>query len=548
MPYHRSSGDTNVHNILITGGTVVDGTGTPGRRLDIAVDGTKVAGILKEGKPEEATLVIDARHKIVCPGFIDIHTHSDLTLLCNPLAESKVMQGVTTELIGNCGTSPTPAIGNARASLSEFAKGIDVDIDWATLDEYFLRLHNVRTSVNVAALVGAETVRRAVLGDEDVRPNEDELMRMKDLVAEGMLQGAHGLSSGLIYAPGCYAGTDELIALASVAGAYGGFYTSHIRGESSTLVKSVEEAIMIGREGNVRVEISHHKACGRRNWGTVKTTLAMIESARSEGVDVAFDVYPYTAACTALDSVLPPSAREGGPEKELARLRDPETRQSLKRIVNTLTDEWEASAAEDGWENIVAIGFRKPENKKFENKSIAEIAKSLDKDPTDAAFDLILDEGTLLYAIYHDINEEDVQRVISHPLGSIGSDGESVCPYGPLGESFVHPRSYGTFPRVIRRYAIDKKTFSIEEAIRKMTSWPAERIGIPDRGILAAGMAADIVVFDPARIKDKATFDKPHQFPEGIETVIVNGSVTVSRGKHTKERAGQVLRHKPAVA
>lgn len=535
-----------MHSILIAGGTVIDGAGLPGRRLDVAIDGARIAGLYKESA-SKATVVIDARGMIVCPGFIDIHTHSDLTLVCNPLAESKIMQGVTTELVGNCGSSPTPAIGNARQVLAKAAARMEVDVDWATLDEYFLRLQHLRTSVNVAALVGAETVRRAVLGPDDVQPDAGQLSRMKSLVADGMLQGAHGISSGLIYAPGCYATTEELIALASVSASFGGIYASHIRGESSTLVKAVEEAIRIGREARVRVEISHHKACGRRNWGTVSTTLGMIESARSEGVDVAFDVYPYTAACTALDSVLPPWAREGDPEKEIARLRDPETRARLKLEVNTLTDAWEASAAEDGWENIVVIGLKKPENKVFENKSVAEIAKAQSKDPTDAAFDLIADEETSVYAIYHDINEADVMKVISHPLGSIGSDGESVCPYGPLGESIEHPRSYGTFPRVIRRYALDSHAFPVEEAVRKMTSWPAERIGLTDRGILAKGMAADVVIFDPKKIADRATFEDPHRFPDGISTVIVNGTVTVSEGKHTKERAGLVLRHKPAV-
>jgi len=534
-------------DILITGGTVIDGTGTAGRRLAVAVERTRIEGLYKEFKAS-APIVIDAEGLVVCPGFIDIHTHSDLTLLCNPLAESKIMQGVTTEVIGNCGSSPTPAIGDARDTLIEYAKNLNIEVDWATLDEYFLRIQNLQTSVNVAALVGAETVRRAVIGPGDMPPDEDQMNSMRNLVAEGMLQGAFGLSSGLIYAPGCYASTEELTSLASVAASFGGIYTSHIRGESSTLVKAVEEAVRIGRDAHVRVEISHHKACGRRNWGSVRKTLLMIEEARSEGVDVAFDVYPYTAACTSLDSVLPPWAREGGFEKELERLRDPETRERLKRETNTLTDEWEASAAEDGWESIYPVGFRKTENRRFENRSITDIAKELGKDPTDAAFDLIQEEGMLLYAICHDINEDDVTTVISHPLASIGSDGESVCPYGPLGESIVHPRSYGTFPRVIRRYAIEKKVFPLEEAIRKMTSWPAERIGIKDRGILSRGMAADIVVFDPNRIKDKATFENPHQFPEGITHVIVNGSVTISEGAHTKERAGQVLRHKPAVA
>jgi N-acyl-D-amino-acid deacylase len=515
--------------------------------MDLAIDGAKIAGILKQSEAK-ASLVIDASSLVVCPGFIDIHSHSDIHLLSNPQAHSKIHQGVTTELVGNCGGSAAPLIGSARAAMADSAKDLLVDLDWTTMDEYLLRLHNLRTSVNVATLVGSETIRRCVLGDGDVRPDSEQLAEMQRLVADSILQGAFGISSGLIYAPGCYATTEELIALASTSASLGGFYASHIRGEGSTLVKAVQEAITIGREAHSRVEISHHKACGTSNWGKVNETIKMIESARAEGVDVAFDVYPYTASSTALDTILPPWAREGGKERTIERLADGSTRARIVKELQTKSDSWEAIAAETEWDSIVLVDFKTPENKRFENRSVLDISRELGKKPVDVALDMIVQENMQVAGIFHEIDDDDVVTVIQNPLSSIGSDGCSETPYGPGSESAVHPRAYGTFPRVLRHYVLDMKSIPLEEAIRKMTSWPAERIGLADRGVLAKGMAADVVVFDPQSIRDMATFENPHKYPEGVKYVIVNGAVTIENGKHTKERAGQVIRHKTAVA
>ena len=536
-----------MHSILIRGGMLVDGTGAPAVPMDLTIDGTKITGICRRAEAK-AMMDIDAAGMVVCPGFVDIHSHSDIHLLANPLAESKIMQGVTTELVGNCGGSAAPLLGTAKMAMKEFAEHLYVDVDWTTMDEYLLRLNNMRTSVNVCTLVGAETVRKCVLGDMNVQPTKDKLDQMRSLVADSMLQGAFGISSGLIYAPGCYATTEELIALASTAASFGGMYASHIRGEGRTLVKAVAEAIRIGRESHARVEISHHKACGLANWGKVNETLEMITQARAEGVDVAFDVYPYTASCTSLDTILPPWAREGGKEAVIARLQDPVLRAKIAKELETPSEDWEAVAAESGWENVTLVDFKKQENKHFENRSVASIAKETGKNPTDVALELILDERLQVSAIFHEINEDDVLKVISNPLGAIGSDGCAEKPYGPSSDSATHPRAYGTFPRVLRRYVIDKSAFSMEEAVRKMTSAPAERIGLEDRGVLAKGMAADVVAFDTSKIRDCATFENSHAYPEGIEYVIVNGVLTVEKGRHTMERNGLVLRHKPTMA
>ncbi|MBN1678342.1 MAG: D-aminoacylase [Candidatus Thermoplasmatota archaeon] len=535
-----------MHDMLIAGGTLVDGTGAKRIPRDIAIDGHKISGVYKHSEAK-AKVLIDATDMVVCPGFIDIHSHSELHLLANPFAESKIRQGVTTELVGNCGGSPAPALGMARESLLDFAKQLDIDVDWSTLDEYLLRLSNLTTSVNVACLVGATNLRASVMGNRDARPSEEQMFQMKHLLADAMLQGAFGLSSGLIYAPGCYADTDELVDLASVSASLGGFYASHIRGEGRTLLKAVAEALEIGRRARTRVQISHHKACGRSCWGNVRKTMMMIEEARRSGVDVGFDVYPYTASCTSLDTILPPWAREGSKEDIITRLKDPLAREKAKEQMTVFSDEWEAIAAEDGWENICVIGLRSDKYRPFENRSVSDIALELGRDPSEVALDLMIDEDLMAGAVFHEMSEEDVASVLAHPLASIGSDGEAEAPYGIMGETASHPRAYGTFPRVLRHYALDAGLITLEEAIRKMTSLPAERIGLKDRGLVARGMRADIVIFDPQRVRDKATFDDSHAYPEGIDYVLVNGIVTIDHGKHTRERAGQVLRHSPSV-
>lgn len=537
-----------MHSIIIRGGLIIDGTGDPAKPMDVAIDGTRIVDVRKLPPDAKGGIVIDATGMVVCPGFIDIHSHSDIDVLAVPMADSRVMQGVTTELVGNCGGSAAPITGLAREAVAEHAKKLMVDVDWVTMDEYLLRLANLRTSVNVASLVGADTLRLGVIGANDVKPTDEQMQKMRQMLADAMLQGAFGVSSGLIYAPGMYASTEELVALASTAGALGGIYASHIRGESRTVVDAVAEAIAIGRQAGCRVEISHHKACGKLNWGLVDTTLKMIENARAEGVDVAFDVYPYTAAGTYLEAVLPPWVRDGGSEAVISHLQDPESRNRIKEELGNRMTPWENSVAEDGWESIYVCEFKSEENRRFENRPMSEIARELGKDPADAAMDLLIEEKLGLSAIFHDISEDDMMKVLKHPLASIGSDGAAESHYGPTSQHPTHPRSYGTFPRVIRRYCLDKKLFPLEEAIRKMTSWPAQRIGLEGRGVLAKDYAADIVIFDPERIEDTATFEDSHRYPKGIEYVLVNGAITVERGKHTKERAGQVLRNKPRIS
>lgn len=533
-----------MHDILIAGGTVMDGTGKAAVRMSVAIDGARIAR-LYDGQKEKTSVTIDATGMIVCPGFIDIHSHSELALLAEPCAESKIMQGVTTELVGNCGASPAPLLGQARDEAVSNSERLNIDVDWSSLDEYFTRLSKVRPSVNVASLIGAGTLRRSVIGTANVIASPEQQAKMNRLMADSMAQGAYGMSSGLIYAPGCYASTEELISLASVCASSGGIYASHIRGEGTTVIPAVKEAIRIGREARVRVQVSHHKVEGRSSWGKANETVKMIETARSEGVDVAMDAHPYTASSTSFDTILPPWAREGGRNEVMARITDPATRERIKNDIGKHTTEWEDNIAECGWENTNIIGFQKEANKRFENLSVAQIAETLDRSPGDTALDLLAEENLQLDVIFHDIMESDVEVVLKNPLTAISSDGTAQSPSGPMGRYAVHPRAYGTYPRVIRRFAIEKKLFSLEEAIRKMTSLPAERMGLHGRGLLAEGYAADVVVFDPKTIRDTATYESSHRFPEGIGTVIVNGIVTVDGGEHTKERAGQILRHMP---
>jgi N-acyl-D-amino-acid deacylase len=531
--------------MMISGGRVIDGTGGPAVEMDIGLDGPRITGIHKPGTAKGA-LRIDAAGRIVCPGFIDIHTHSDLSLMGCPLAESKIRQGVTTEVVGNCGGSAAPLLGVAKEAATVHAARYSVQVDWVTMEEYLLRMANLRTSVNVATLVGADTIRQGVIGAADEQPTDSQLNEMKELVGESIRQGAFGVSSGLIYAPGCYANTDELIALASTSASLGGIYASHIRGEGRTMLDAVSEAISIGKEAGARVQISHHKAAGRQNWGLVEKTMNMIEEARGEGVDVAFDVYPYTASCTYLSAVLPPWVHDGGHEATLERLSNPDSRERIKRELSNRETTWENVVAENQWDNIEVSGFRKSENKVYNHKRINDIAREKGADPTELVFDLLVEEELEVTAIFHEMCEEDVERVISHPLSSIASDGEVSATYGPFVDIAEHPRAFGTFPRAIRRYVLDKPLVPLEEMIRKMTSAPAARLGITDRGVIRKGMMADIVVFDPLTIRDRATFADTHQYSEGVTEVVVNGILTIEGGEHLKERAGMVLR-KPSL-
>ncbi len=527
---------------LITGGTLIDGSGKPAVRADIAVMDDTITGIHRPGTASSSN-ILDAAGLVVCPGFIDIHTHSDLSLLGCPEADSKIRQGVTTEVVGNCGSSAAPLKGEAVIAAQEAAKPYGVEVDWAGFNDYFRTLTDTKVSINIASLVGADTIRMCVLGANDVAPSAVEMERMRSLVSEAMAEGAFGLSSGLIYAPGCYATTEELISLAEVVAPFDGIYASHIRGEGSTLLKSVEEAIRIGRSAGVKVQISHHKAVGPRNWGLVMESMKMIDAARRSGVDIAFDVYPYTASCTSLHAILPPWVHDGGHEAVLERLSDVEARQRIKAdFKNILDTHWENTVAEDGWENIAVNGFKLPENKGYEHMRLSDIAVARGTDPADAAMDLIVEEGFDLIAIFHEISDDDVSRVIANPLSSIASDGEVSSCTGPASGLAVHPRSFGTFPRAISEYSLRRGVVPIEEMIRKMTSSPADRLGITNRGRIVEGSKADIVVFDSKKVRDTATFEAPNQYAKGITSVFVNGVLTIQEGEHMGERAGVVLR------
>jgi len=538
--------------LAIVNGRVIDGAGNPWLRVDIGIRDGKIAFIGRISRAD-AEEVIDAEGLYVCPGFIDMHSHSDFTLLVNPRAESKIRQGVTTEVIGNCGFSAAPLTSDAARNWAS-RRARYYEPTWTTFEEYLKVLDEAGLSVNVASLVGHSTVRICIMGFRADSPSESELNEMKKLVAEAMEAGAFGLSTGLVYPPGRYAGTWEIIELCRVVARYGGIYASHIRGERETIVEAVKEAIRIGEEAGVPVQISHHPA-KIGGWGKSKETLKLIDEARSRGLDVTCDLHPYTAGSTGLSSLLPPWVQEGGATKIIERLRDPEIREKVKEdmIREPVPGPGPCGLVKRGmWDKLYLVNCSK--HKEFIGLSFDEIARRMNTDPFTAYFKLLIDErarGSVLGFYY---NEEDIRRVLRHPSSMIGSDGYALAPYGPLSAGKMHPRSYGTFPMVIRKYVkgisreelmddSGAKVLRLEEAIRKMTSLPAQKLGLFDRGIIRPGFWADIVIFDLEKISDKATYLEPYQYPSGIEYVIVNGEVVIEHGEHTDRRPGRVLRH-----
>jgi len=521
-------------DVIVNNGYLVDGTGNPWYKTDIGVKRGKVWEI-GDLSSEDANRIVDAWGLVVCPGFIDIHSHSEYSLLVNPKAESKIRQGVTTEVNGNCGDSPAPIEGIAAEEAEEYK----LDIDWSTLGEYLDRLERQGIALNVAQLVGHGTIRTAVMGHANRKPTSKELDRMKGLVAQAMEDGAFGMSTGLYYLPGGFADTEEVIELCRVVARYGGIYTSHIRGEGDPLIEAVAEAIQIGERANIPVQISHHKACGIENWGKVKKTLRMMEEARSKGVDVTCDVYPYEACGADLVSMVPNWAHEGGVDKLRERLKDPKNRERIKKEMLEGLPGWESCVKQSGWGRIMVIGWK--EHTEFEGKTIAEIADVKGVDPFDLTFDLIVKKESP-ELVDMAMNEKDVCDVVKHPLSMIGSDGWALAPYGVLGKSKTHPRSYGTHPRILGKYVREEKILPLEEAIRKMTSLPAQKLGLRDRGMIREGVWADVVIFDPKRVVDEGTYEDAHRYPKGVEYVLVNGEVVVEKGEHTGALPGKVLR------
>jgi len=530
-----------VLDLAIKNGYIIDGTGNPWFFGDIGIKGGKIERVGR--RVGRARRTLEAKGLVVCPGFIDMHSHSDTVILANPRAPSKVMQGVTTEVTGNCGISPAPVIEgriDELKSLMPFL--VDEDWSWRSLGDYFDRVERKGILCNICPLVGEGTIRIGVMGFENREPTEEEMRKMKQLLREAMEEGAFGMSTGLIYPPGCFTKTEELVELAKVLQEYDGIYASHVRGEAGTLLEGVEEAIRIGREAKVKVEVSHLKACGKRNWGKVKEALKLIEQAREKGLNVTCDQYPYTASSTYLTACLPPWVHEDGVEKLLERLKNPDTRKKIKKQIKKEVNVvgWDNVIKENGWESIVISEVNTPKNKELEGKSLKEVVESKGGDPFDAFFDFLLEEKGDVFAVMFQMCEEDVQTVMTHPATMIGSDGSCLSASAPKGKP--HPRSYGTYPRVLGRYVREKNILTLEEAVRKMTSFPAQKLGLKDRGLLKEDYWADIVVFDPDKIIDKATYEEPNRYPVGIEYVIVNGELVVERGELADKAPGMVLK------
>jgi len=525
-----------MYDLLIMDARIVDGTGAPYFYGDLGVSGDRITAVGRlSGQLARRTVVAEGR--VLAPGFIDIHSHSDASYMINPLGESKVRQGVTLEVMGQCGWSLAPLEGPAVDEIKKDLEAEDeVEIRWRTMGEYLACLEEAGPSVNLAVVAGHGTIRGSAMGYDDRPPSEEEARRMRLLLRQALAEGAFGLSTGLIYPPGSYAATEEIIDLARELARAGGVYFTHMRNEGACLLEAVAEAIRIGEEAGVPVQIAHHKVGGEKNWGKVKESLRMIEEARARGVDVTGDQYPYTASSTGLASIVPQWAHDGGSEKLLERLRDPATRRRLVAECVDGQDSW------SGWDKLLISSVKTEANKKYEGKSLTEVARERGQDPVEAAFDLLIEEELAVGMVRFGMSEEDVRTVMQHPWVMVGSDGSALAPYGRLGRGKPHPRNYGTFPRVLGRYVREEKVLGLEMAVRKMTGLPAWRLRLWDRGLLRPGCHADVVLFDPDRVVDRATFTDPHQYPDGIDLVVVNGTVTVEYGEHTGARAGRVLR------
>src|SRR5215472_8550124 len=505
-------------SLLVKNGTVVDGSGAPAAVADVAVEGDRIAA-MGPSLAGEAARTIDARGLMVAPGFIDIHSHSDLVYDVCPSAESKVRQGVTTEVVGMCGFSPAPVAPGKAGAVRQWADGLGKGgpIDWETFPQYLEHLQRLGPSVNIAQFVGHGALRLATVGAENRAPTKDEQAAMERLLAEALDAGAFGFSTGLVYAPSVYGSTDELIGLARSMARRRGLYFSHIRGEAATLEEAVKEALRIGEEGGAPVQISHVKASGRDNWGKMDRVLRTIDAARARGLDVTGDVYPYPAGSTKMDNLLPGWMQDGGIAKLLERLHDPAARR--RAIQDCLVDgeRWRTGSGDMGWDEIMIATCSRPE---LPGLHLAEVARRTGKAPADAMMDLVLEERAGVSMIVFSQSEDNVETVLGYTHSMIGSDSLSLHAGSGPHPGKPHPRSYGTFPRVLGVYCRERKLFSWETAVHKMTGMPAATLGLKDRGLVQTGHAADLALFDPKTVRDEATFPDPHRHPVGIPYVI----------------------------
>jgi dihydroorotase/N-acyl-D-amino-acid deacylase len=527
-------------DLVIINGHIIDGTGSPWYSGEVGIRDGRIAAI---GHLADASRkrTIDAAGRIVAPGFIDMLGQSEVTILVDPRLPSKIYQGITSEVTGE---------GNSIAPLNDAiiqSERVEYDHykltpDWRTLREYFARLEKQGMGINLATFVGATQVRRMVLGDDDKQPTPSQLDQMRSLVRDAMKDGAVGVSTSLEYAPAPYAKTEELIALAAEASKFGGIYATHMRDESNSVLPAIDEALRIGREGHLPVEIWHIKVAGKANWGRMPEVVAKINAARAAGADVSADTYAYTAWFNDFSAFIPPWAHDGGSAKMIERLKDPAMRERIRKDMLTPSTDWDNEWQEIPSPEAIMVGaVLNPQLLPLQGKRISEIAKLWNKDPLDTIFDFLIQDPLSSVAVFG-MSQPDVTLALQQPWAAIDNDSEGTSPDGILGQAHPHPRAYGTFPRILAKYVREEKALTLEDAIRKFSALPAQRMRLTDRGVLKAGMWADVVIFDPATVHDRATFDNPNQLSEGMDYVLVNGVPVIDHGKMTGNLPGKVLR------
>lgn len=526
-----------MYDLLIQRAMLYDGSGRPPQVVDVAVRGERIAAVepapANRIGPEQAKRVLDGEGLCLAPGFVDVHSHSDVPLLACPTADSKVHQGITTDVFGQCGFSAFPVTEKNREEFRDELKPLEIELGWEDLAGYRTRIEAMGFSVNAVTLAGHSSLRSAVMGYENRPPTPDERQTMVSLLEKAMDEGAIGLSSGLQYPPGRFAATDEVVALAQPAGRRGGLYATHMRCEGDDLVDSVEETIQIGRRGELPVIVSHLKAAGRPNWGKAGQAVTLIEVARRQGQEIVFDRYPYLASATGLDIFMPAWAQTGGRPKLTERLKSGDEK--------LLAEYRLAVERQTGWERILITDTPVPGGEKLIGKSVAEIARERGREPWRTAVDLLIEGSCQVSMCNFSMCQEDTDRVLAHPWCMIGTDASIASSEGPLGRRKPHPRAYGTFPRFLSEYVRDRQLVPLQEAIRRMTALPAETLGLKQRGKVHKGYWADLVLFRLDKLEDRSRFGDPHHFPAGIEFVVVNGQLVIENGQHTGARPGQFL-------
>jgi N-acyl-D-amino-acid deacylase len=540
LPHFFAQVPNAAFDLVITNGHIIDGSGSPWYSGDVGIRGGKIAAIGNLSADARAR-TIDAQGKVVAPGFIDMLGQSEMTILVDPRLPSKIYQGITTEITGEGGSAAPLNDAIIRADHSGY-EHYHITPDWRTFRQYFARLEKQGMGINLASYVGATQVRRMVLGDDDKQPSPEQLVQMKTLVRDAMKDGAVGVSTSLEYAPAPYAKTDELIALASEASKFGGIYATHMRSESDAVLESIDEALRIGREARIPVEIWHLKVAGKNNWGRMPEVVAKINVARNAGMDVSANTYAYTAWFNDFSAFIPPWAHDGGTAKMVERLNDPGMRARMRKDMLAPSKDWDNEWQEIPGPEAIMIGIvQSPKLVPLQGKRLSDIAKLWNKDPLDALFDFLMEDPNAGVAVFG-MSQPDVTLALQQPWVSIDNDSSGASAEGILGKEHPHPRAYGTFPRILSKYVREEKALTLEDTIRKFSALAAQRMCLTDRGVLKSGMWADIAIFDPSTVHDRATFENPNQLSEGMDYVLVNGVPVVDQGKMTGKLPGKVLR------